>query len=112
MSTDTPRPGRVTLSEAEQEALLDLVGCGCCSSRAAAAALWPDASPPQDVVDVVEMILAAREQALREEIEVAAGEWAAVYSDWWYVDPNPDGSFPPSPSLDTYLARIARGGAR
>ena len=52
---------------------------------------------------------AAREQALREAYDVAAGEWANDYADWMANNPGPSGIPSDPPMLDTY---IARGGAR
>ena len=59
MSTDTPRPERVTLTDEEREALADALTVPTALDPWA----WID-----EVAPTVERILAAREQALREEI--------------------------------------------
>ena len=98
MSTDTPRPERVTLSAEEREAL------GVALFNATSGDYGGEFAHPLAVE--VERILAAREQALRDEI---AGERDA-YLDSPALDPAWIAGW--HSAVDHIAARIARGEAR
>ena len=67
MSTDSPRPERVTLSDEERSLLADAF------DHEVEANCWREACE-EGIWDVTSRILAAREQALREEIANAKAE--------------------------------------
>ena len=101
MSTDTPRPGRVTLSDEEREALARSVAATINYHSFDAAAETADFDMADAILDTnlaatsaglvmtVERILAAREQALREEI-AGQGEIIARVRDLLEVLDNSD----------------------
>lgn len=92
-AADTPTPERVTLTDEEREAVVAVNHC------------TPDGKIMEALVPVIERILAAREQALREESWEAC--WSSIAEAAW-----PEGGATRSEVLSLVLGARPAGDAR